>query len=386
MKRDIQINIDHLEAMTKKLASYLGDVAKIRLASQRFLKVLQEQQSTAYQNLAQQWQTQVVESAELLQSRLEETYRLLQRYLSAMGSYIAPSDPSKMMRVDRNDILFNLLQIQCHLENLSFVYNSYYDSPKDYTDWISERRQTTEDIQQKIQREKQYRQYNYNQLEHMKTCLRSEVLQHIDQNLYKLYNEVIVPFENTDDSFATEATALYEEYKTFADGVTDIANVAISIAKGIRDQALGNLDGLYTLLFWGSSLKLLAEIGIFGEDIQDRVIGMDTAIIYTILYPGEALESLGQTSMDTYEKEGLSYLIGNVIEEVLEDYILGKVLGKLLGQADVIVETTETIRKVENILDDAPMVVDELVEGGLVPRGNFNWKVRWFDSKRADNG
>ena len=220
----------------------------------------------------------------------------------------------------------------------------------------------------------------------MKTCLRSEVLQHIDQNLYKLYNEVIVPFENTDDSFATEATALYEEYKTFADGVTDIANVAISIAKGIRDQALGNLDGLYTLLFWGSSLKLLAEIGIFGEDIQDRVIGMDTAIIYTILYPGEALESLGQTSMDTYEKEGLSYLIGNVIEEVLEDYILGKVLGKLLGPADVMVETTETIRKVENILDDAPMVVDELVEGGLVPRGNFNWKVRWFDSKRADNG
>ena len=382
MKRDIKINIDHLEAMTKKLASYLGDVAKIRLASQRFLKVLQDQQSTAYQNLAEEWRTTVVQSAELLQYRITETYRLLERYISTMGLYIGPADSSKMMRVDRNDIWWNLDQVQSHLWGLNTIYGSTYTSIANYKNTILNRlfydQEEWQALEDKEQREKQYREANFAKMQDMRIKLLQEITQHIDQNLWKLYNENIKPFENEDDNFASEADTLYDEYKTFADGAKDVANYIAGFCEGAWDATVGTIDGLLTLVLWTfPPTRLLGEVGLLGDGIEERLKGMDAGILGMYTDPIGTIEAIGQTTMDTYDEEGMDYVAGGLAVELIGELAGTKGMGKVIGCTDEIADVAKTAGKIDNaidvlddapkvldVLDDAPKVMDEVVEGG----------------------
>ena len=80
-------------------------------AANVFLAVMQAQDSDAYKKLRKHWNDKVIDNASVLSGRLEQVAENLGGYISAMTTYIAPVDESREMRVDRNDIWFNYIQI-----------------------------------------------------------------------------------------------------------------------------------------------------------------------------------------------------------------------------------------------------------------------------------
>ena len=377
MKRDIKINVDHLDGMTKKLAAYLGVAAKIRLASERYMEIMLDQESDAYHNLAEEWRVMVVNRAQLLQQNITDAYRLLERYISSMGYYIGPKDSSKMMRVDRNDIWWNLEQAKWHLKDLSDIHDDYYQSYANYKHYFWEEILHSEEEWKTIKaierREKEYRESNYDKMQEMKRKLSEDIEEHLKKVHWKLYNEKIKPFENEDDAFADEADKFYDKIKTFADGAQDVATAIVRVGKGAGDALLGTLDGIYTIgLACSPTVWIMNHYGLLDEKTEQRVDNFTGGIEQLFTDPVNTLEAMGQSCMDTYDEEGLAYAVGNVGFEVVFELALAKGMGKVLDTMDDVTDAAKTVGKLDEVVDSVDDVhldniqknVDVVGEGG----------------------
>ena len=356
MKRDIKINVDHLDGMTKKLAAYLGVAAKIRLASERYMEIMLDQESDAYHNLAEEWRVMVVNRAQLLQQNITDAYRLLERYISSMGYYIGPKDSSKMMRVDRNDIWWNLEQAKWHLKDLSDIHDDYYQSYANYKHYFWEEILHSEEEWKTIKaierREKEYRESNYDKMQEMKRKLSEDIEEHLKKVHWKLYNENIKPFENEDDAFADEADKFYDKIKTFADGAQDVATAIVRVGKGAGDALLGTLDGIYTIgLACSPTVWIMNHYGLLDEKTEQRVDNFTGGIEQLFTDPVNTLEAMGQSCMDTYDEEGLAYAVGNVGFEVVFELALTKGMGKVLDTMDDVTDAAKTVGKLDEVVD-----------------------------------
>ena len=395
MKRDIKINVDHLDGMTKKLAAYLGVAAKIRLASERYMEIMLDQESDAYHNLAEEWRVMVVNRAQLLQQNITDAYRLLERYISSMGYYIGPKDSSKMMRVDRNDIWWNLEQAKWHLKDLSDIHDDYYQSYANYKHYFWEEILHSEEEWKTIKaierREKEYRESNYDKMQEMKRKLSEDIEEHLKKVHWKLYNEKIKPFENEDDAFADEADKFYDKIKTFADGAQDVATAIVRVGKGAGDALLGTLDGIYTIgLACSPTVWIMNHYGLLDEKTEQRVDNFTGGIEQLFTDPVNTLEAMGQSCMDTYDEEGLAYAVGNVGFEVVFELALAKGMGKVLDTMDDVTDAAKTVGKLDEVVDSVDDVhldniqknVDVVGEGGSDAL-KFN---NWDDMKDAYKG
>ena len=384
MKRDIKINVDHLDGMTKKLAAYLGVAAKIRLASERYMEIMLDQESDAYHNLAEEWRVMVVNRAQLLQQNITDAYRLLERYISSMGYYIGPKDSSKMMRVDRNDIWWNLEQAKWHLKDLSDIHDDYYQSYANYKHYFWEEILHSEEEWKTIKaierREKEYRESNYDKMQEMKRKLSEDIEEHLKKVHWKLYNEKIKPFENEDDAFAEEADKFYDKIRTFADGAQDVATAIVRVGKGAGDALLGTLDGIYTIgLACSPTVWIMNHYGLLDEKTEQRVDNFTGGIEQLFTDPVNTLEAMGQSCMDTYDEEGLAYAVGNVGFEVVFELALAKGMGKVLDTMDDVTDAAKTVGKLDEVVDSVDDVhldniqknVDVVGEGGADALNNL---------------
>ena len=111
MKRDLRINYANLKYIQRQLIQYVEEIRALSAAANVFLAVMQAQDSDAYKKLRKHWNDKVIDNASMLSGRLEQVAENLGGYISAMTTYIAPVDESREMRVDRNDIWFNYIQI-----------------------------------------------------------------------------------------------------------------------------------------------------------------------------------------------------------------------------------------------------------------------------------
>lgn len=68
--------------------------------------------------------------------------------------------------------------------------------------------------------------------------------------------------------------------------------------------------------------------------------------------PYKALEALGQSTTDTYEKEGLAYAIGYLGLDVVVDILVAKGLEKVKGTAKA-ADTAEAARKAQRAANAA---------------------------------
>ena len=82
MKRDLKLNMSHLDAISRKVQSYIDAMEAVGLAARKFEQTIKDQDSDAYNKLSEQWETNVWENE------------------------------TAMMRVDRNDIWWNYKQIE----------------------------------------------------------------------------------------------------------------------------------------------------------------------------------------------------------------------------------------------------------------------------------
>lgn len=111
MKNDIQLNFDQLDYISKRLTVYLGSVSRVKKAAQDFYQVISEQKSDDLRSRMAEWMDFVIKKAEMLSDYVTRNYRMLEKYIRTMQSIISPTDSSKMMRVDKGDIKYNLDQV-----------------------------------------------------------------------------------------------------------------------------------------------------------------------------------------------------------------------------------------------------------------------------------
>ena len=104
MKRDLKLNMSHLDAISRKVQRYIDAMEAVGLAVRKFEQTIKDQDSDAYNKLSEQWETNVWENEKILKYRLGVIKEMIDSYISDMTDYITPENGTTMMRVDRNDI------------------------------------------------------------------------------------------------------------------------------------------------------------------------------------------------------------------------------------------------------------------------------------------
>ena len=99
MKRDLKLNMSHLDAISRKVQSYIDAMEAVGLAARKFEQTIKDQDSDAYNKLSEQWETNVWENE------------------------------TAMMRVDRNDIWWNYKQIEGEATSFDWIVQDTHRQP-----------------------------------------------------------------------------------------------------------------------------------------------------------------------------------------------------------------------------------------------------------------
>ena len=132
MKRDLKLNISHLDAISRKVQSYIDAMEAVELAARKFEQTIKDQDSDAYNKLSEQWETNVWENEKILKYRLGVIKEMIDSYISDMTDYIAPENETAMMRVDRNDIWWNYKQIEGEATSFDWIVQDTGSTPATY--------------------------------------------------------------------------------------------------------------------------------------------------------------------------------------------------------------------------------------------------------------
>ncbi|WP_206759469.1 hypothetical protein [Pseudalkalibacillus hwajinpoensis] len=244
-----------------------------------------------------------------------------------------------MMQVDRNDIWFNLQQIERGISGnvgkasrvaSRVPYNTFslFDEP---TESEIEKSRSNEANLNQIRRE----------------INRSEsVLQQKMDDLWGIYNTKVKPFENTDDDYYGKAQNLKMSYTGLFegvwDGVEDLSSDIYGFGKGLVLGLYEIGKGIVTvasdagIVYTSHQLPDSVEPDFLKEAADKRVEGYKAAAMQAIKDPMGVAESITQSFSDTYEDEGVAYVAGNVSTAFIpyigmagKSSTLAKVAGKI---------------------------------------------------------
>ncbi len=354
MKQDIQLNFYQLECTYTKLEIYIKNVTELRNVAEEYYQVISEQQSETFQEQTQIWYDFVLMKIEALLYYATTERELLGRYNEDMQAIIAPKDPTRMMRVDRADICWNLSQVADALLGLADVYLGCSVSYPDYKTTIWTDLFSGHTISEKMELEKkesENRCYNYRQMRDVRTELKNAIADHIenkkekhmfnqsadsvDNTLWTLYNTRIRTFEEADDEFAKEAEAFYMEFDAFKDHTTDFFYKGAKFLQGFGDTAIETLEGLYTIyMAIKPENQLLCELGLINPMDEQKITGFNESIKRMFTDQELLLETMGQNYFDSLETEGISYYLGSFAFDSLAGYGSAKAIEKILDIAD----------------------------------------------------
>jgi hypothetical protein len=198
MKRDLRTNFSVINDIADRLYQYkraletikdtiISVDAKLERCSGKAVDALRESKTDLLRMLDEQ------------KEEVTDLFKIFGDYYHEMTSIIAPVNFGQMMRIDRNDVYWNLNSISNCIETLE--QNARLLAVTDYV------YSTDED-------ELRRWRSNYIKLEDAQYWYISQTkrLSHLMGELWDLYNYKIIPFENKDDEFARRANALYNKY------------------------------------------------------------------------------------------------------------------------------------------------------------------------------
>ena len=362
MKRDLKLNMAHLSDTADSIQNYFDRIEDLKTACQNFLIVLQKQDSVSYQTLSEEWEKGIIGYIDEMEERLTIMETMLSNYIDDMKAYIAPVNAGAMMRVDRNDISYNISQIA---DGILTVNEIAYDSGSSFPDYkhFLWNRSTEEArlILEEEERERIRREKNYNTLAAFRSgsvsrafCIFREELEEIQ----RIYKESIVPFENTDDDYADQARFYYDMWETIGNKWDSLKETTSNAVRGVFDAGVEALDGALSfalyLVFGGFVFSGVVSLP---DEVEERVKDVDAGMQAMLKDPYKALEALGQSTTDTYEKEGLAYAIGYLGLDVVVDILVAKGLEKVKGTAKA-ADTAEAARKAQRAANAAETAED----------------------------
>ena len=263
MKTDLQINFQQLTDLYDTIVNYRIKVEAYQGHANYFHYVLTEQQSVAFHQLADDWKQDVLDRIQRLIDRLNQAEQLLLDYITEMQTILTPVDPAKTLRSDRLDIAYNLKQTQQQLLNTVKLVTHYcYSSYRQPTDELAD---SLLDESQKLA-EQQKRQRNYQKLQNFQQSFQKAITSYLDNDLYTVYNNTIVPFENTDDYYCKLAEEQYRTYATTDDYGRELEDKLNQIANVAQSAVTGELENLWTLFVATSNFTpFLSNVGLLPE-------------------------------------------------------------------------------------------------------------------------
>ncbi len=319
MKRDIRINYGTLDELIGKLNSYLTALTDIEKTIKQNQQMLASQDGEAF--IALEASRKKIESQLAGQKKeIQTLHSIFSNYATDMETYIHPNNRGTQVRVSRNDIWFNLKQIQ---SATSTIQQTYPGIPFEFHNPL----ETDKD---KVKRQKANGA--------TARSMQKDMIQYFTKNLLPLYEEMealyknnVIPFENTDDEYVKTAKEKMETY-------LDPAKLLATTQKQNRGAVVNFVKGMWSSVKGVAGLaKTAVEYSVAGTAfVYGKVTGkmpkwaekrMGNAKEFAKKVwqdPFSILEGMGQGLSDTYENEGVSYLAGAFVG----DYLIAKVATK----------------------------------------------------------
>ena len=365
MKRDLKLNMSHLDAISRKVQSYIDAMEAVGLAARKFEQTIKDQDSDAYNKLSEQWETNVWENEKILKYRLGVIKEMIDSYISDMTDYIAPENETAMMRVDRNDIWWNYKQIEGEATSFDWMVQDTGSTLATYkrlfipnpfsSDEENEAKKSAQ--QQEEDAESARRQRNYEKLQgfrdQLDTSIREKISDSVDE-IRKIYENKVIPFENTDDSYKSKMSAYYSEWSSMGDKFSDVGNAIRDFLAGIGDSLVGTVKGLLTLVVDLGLLYVHSEcsrmtLGHVPETLDQEVEKIKQKYEPLFKDPVNTIGGIGQSICDTADEKGVAYSSGYIVTEVVTALLADKGLDKLKNVA----KTGKTADNVADIAEGA---------------------------------
>lgn len=318
--------------------------------------------------MSEEWECGIIGYIDEIQGRLDVLETALSNYIEAMRSYISPESEGLMMRVDRNDIWYNIQQIAQQYEQFLTIQGDAGSSYPDYRHFaigLSAEEELL--MREQEERERERRERNYQKLVSFRQGSVNNALNYFLENMgdiNAIYKNAIIPFENTDDDYASLAEFYYDMWATTEDNWTDFLRSSGDICRGLWDAVVDLLDGIASLGAFAIYESLPAscyangDIALLPDCITERALGTYAAIEMLIKEPGIVVDCMGQNMMDTYEEESLAYAIGYITLDVAIEILTTKGAGSVKGA----LRTTDATSDVMNTVTTTERVADDILD------------------------
>ncbi|MCM3162661.1 hypothetical protein [Metabacillus litoralis] len=247
------------------------------------------------------------------QAQIEDLLSLFENYVTDTTAYITPISRNSMMRVDRNDIWWNLTQIESGVNNNMFhAILETHKSPSFLFGLFDD--PTPEEIERS--------RHNKQQLDAIRTNIESSkaMLEKNIEGLWDLYETKVKKFENVDDEYSNKASAVKDTYTNFFEGVSDVVSVTVegvwNFIKGLGVAIYEIAEGLISLVIDAGIIAISSKIPdsiepeFLKKAANTRVETFAGTLEQIIDDPIIVLESVAQSISDTSEKEGIMYVTG----------------------------------------------------------------------------
>jgi len=248
VKRDLQINYGVLDDIIAELHTYKHALANMRVALNQIAAFVKENQAESMDALEEKMKNSKDHIADY-EAQIKDLLKLFENYVGDTTAIISPIARNAMMRVDRNDIYFNLKQIESGINgNVTKAINITYKSPFSWAFW-----------DEPTDEEKAASRYNKGRMDSIREDIQ-QVKKRLDRKideLWGLYHSKVKKFENMDDEYKSKAATLKSKYTSFLEGLWDVVS---SVGDAAFDLVRGLVVGLVEI---GVGVVTLAvDVGI----------------------------------------------------------------------------------------------------------------------------
>ena len=191
----------------------------------------------------------------------------------------------------------------------------------------------------------------------------------------KIYENKVIPFENTDDSYKSKMSAYYSEWSSIGDKFSDAGNAIRDFLAGIGDSLVDTVKGLLTLvvdlgiLYVDVRWKSIVPIQV-PEVLDQEVEKIKQKYEPLLKDPVNTIGGIGQSICDTADEKGVAYSSGYIVTEVVTALLADKGLDKIKNvakTADNVADIAEGAAKgAGNAAEDAGKVVESGLNSNLL--------------------
>ncbi|HAK1573822.1 TPA: hypothetical protein H1082_002748 [Listeria monocytogenes] len=369
MKRDLKINFGILEQIRDELYQFMRALENMKASVNNIDNLLANASGKSIEAISQD-KKGVITAIDTYKEQVNDVYVLISDYIGDMTSYIRPINQYGLMRVDRDDIWWNISQIEgANAVNVTKPSRYGYTAIAGY-----ETDANNDIIAEQIEADITY----------LKTRISGEI-----SALWQIHDQQIAPFEDTDDHFKSRSETLYDRYTSWEErnkdimlGIeTGIYNLFTGVIKGLVGVVGGFVTlvaGVINYLKNGVTYLLTAPFGTTPEDVLASLDETHSLFASILKDPALIIEGMAQDISDTFDEKGIMYSIGAVVPDIVVDILITKGLGKV-GKLANFGDSIADVGKYADEVADVGKYADDLAKISKIEK--FKNKLDMLRSK-----